>query len=122
VLHGDGKCEGAGPAIDFLMRHNTRPTAIVCYNDMTAFGAIRQLHALNLRVPEDISVVGFDDLFIATYMEPPLTTLKQPRRLMGKLAMESLLRLISGESTESPIRVPAELIIRGSTTSPPFAS
>jgi DNA-binding LacI/PurR family transcriptional regulator len=71
-----------------------------------------------LRVPEDVSVVGFDDLFIATYMQPPLTTLKQPRRLMGTLAMESLLRLISGESAESPIRVPAELIIRGSTTPP----
>ncbi len=118
VVHGDGKCEGAGPAIDVLLHRNTRPSAIVCYNDMTAFAAIRQLHALGLCVPEDVSVVGFDDLFIATYMEPPLTTLKQPRRLMGKLAMESLLRLISGESTESPIRVPAELVIRASTAPP----
>jgi LacI family repressor for deo operon, udp, cdd, tsx, nupC, and nupG len=118
VVHGDGKCEGAGPAIEILMKHPNRPTAIVCYNDMTAFGALRQLHTFNLRVPEDVSVVGFDDLFIASYMQPPLTTLKQPRRLMGRLAMESLLRLISGGCAETPTKVRAELIVRASTAPP----
>jgi DNA-binding LacI/PurR family transcriptional regulator len=118
VVHGDGKCEGAAAAINIMMDLPNPPTAIVCYNDMTAFGAIRQLNTLNVHVPDDVSVVGFDDLFIATYMQPPLTTLKQPRRLMGRLAMESLLRLISGGCAESPTKVPAELIIRASTASP----
>lgn len=118
VVHGDGKCEGGTAGIEALMSLPRRPTAIVCYNDMTAFGALRQLHIHKIRVPEDISVVGFDDLFIASYMQPPLTTLQQPRRLMGRLAMESLLRLISGEGVESPTKVPAKLIIRESTAQP----
>lgn len=118
VVHGDGKCEGGTAGVETLLGLGEPPTAIVCYNDMTAFGALRQLHIRQLRVPEDISVVGFDDLFIASYMQPPLTTLRQPRRLMGRLAMESLLRLISGEDTESATKVPAELIIRESTAPP----
>jgi DNA-binding LacI/PurR family transcriptional regulator len=118
VVHGDGKCEGAAAGVEALLSLPRPPTAVVCYNDMTAFGAIRQLHLNQMRVPEDVSVVGFDDLFIASYMQPPLTTLQQPRRLMGRLAMESLLRLISGEATESPIKVPAKLIIRESTAPP----
>jgi len=69
-------------------------------------------------VPGDVSLVGFDDLFIASYMQPPLTTLRQPRRLMGRLAMESLLKLISGESSSHVINVPAELIVRESTAPP----
>ena len=59
---------------------------------MTALGALRQLHLRKMRVPEDVSLVGFDDLFIASYTQPPLTTVRQPRRLMGRLAMESLLQ------------------------------
>lgn len=115
VVHGDGKCEGAAEGVQALLNLAGRPTAIVCYNDMTAFGALRQLHICKIRVPEDMSVVGFDDLFIASYMQPPLTTLQQPRRLMGRLAMESLLRLISGGGVESPTKVPAKLIVREST-------
>jgi len=115
VVHGDGKCEGAAEGVQALLNLAGRPTAIVCYNDMTAFGALRQLHIYKIRVPEDMSVVGFDDLFIASYMQPPLTTLQQPRRLMGRLAMESLLRLISGGGVESPTKVPAKLIVREST-------
>lgn len=118
VVHGDGKCEGAAPGVDALLGLPHSPTAIVCYNDMTAFGAVRQLHVKKIQVPEDVSVVGFDDLFIASYMRPPLTTLQQPRRLMGRLAMESLLRLISGQGTESPTKVPATLVIRDSTAPP----
>lgn len=118
VVHGEGKCEGADAAVEVLLGLSNTPTAIVCYNDMTAFGVVRQLHLNKIRVPEDISVVGFDDLFIATYMQPPLTTLQQPRRLMGRLATESLLRLISGQATESPTKVPATLIIRDSTAPP----
>jgi DNA-binding LacI/PurR family transcriptional regulator len=85
---------------------------------MTALGALRQLHLRKIRVPEDVSLVGFDDLFIASYTQPPLTTVRQPRRLMGHLAMESLLKLISGEDSSRVIKVPAELIVRESTAPP----
>jgi len=65
--------------------------------------------------PEDVSVVGFDDLFIASYTDPPLTTVRQPRRRMGQLAMESLLQLMRGENPSQAITVPAELVIRESS-------
>ena len=71
-----------------------------------------------MRVPEDISVVGFDDLFIASYTHPPLTTVRQPRRRMGQLAMESLLKLIAGEDSSRAINVAAELVVRESTAPP----
>jgi DNA-binding LacI/PurR family transcriptional regulator len=119
IVHGDGKCEGGMTGVEALLNLPKPPTAIFCYNDMTALGALRQLHLRKMRVPEDISVVGFDDLFIASYTQPPLTTVRQPRRLMGRLAMESLLKLISGEDSSSAINVPAELIVRESTAPPP---
>jgi DNA-binding LacI/PurR family transcriptional regulator len=119
IVHGDGKCEGGITGVEGLMNLPKPPTAIFCYNDMTALGALRQLHLRKMRVPEDVSVVGFDDLFIASYTQPPLTTVRQPRRLMGRLAMESLLKLISGEDSSSAIYVPAELIVRESTAPPP---
>jgi DNA-binding LacI/PurR family transcriptional regulator len=118
VVHGDGKCEGAMAAVDALLNLPKPPTAIFCYNDMTALGALHQIRVRKLRVPEDISVVGFDDLFIAGYAQPPLTTVRQPRRQMGLLAMESLLKLISGEESATTIKVPTELIVRESTAPP----
>jgi DNA-binding LacI/PurR family transcriptional regulator len=118
VVHGDGKCEGGMAGAETLMSLPNPPTAIFCYNDMTALGALRQLHLRKMRVPEDVSLVGFDDLFIASYTQPPLTTLRQPRRLMGHLAMESLLKLISGEDSSRVIKIPAELIVRESTAPP----
>jgi DNA-binding LacI/PurR family transcriptional regulator len=118
VVHGDGKCEGGMDGVETLLCLAKPPTAIFCYNDMTALGALRQLHLNGLRVPEDVSMVGFDDLFIASYTQPALTTVRQPRRLMGRLAMESLLKLISGQDSARSIKVPAELVVRESTAPP----
>ncbi len=91
------------------------PTAICCYNDMTALGAMRAIHSHRLLVPEDISVTGFDDLFFASYLQPPLTTIRQPMRRMGEMAMENLFKLMSGEESVAQVRVEARLIVRGST-------
>jgi DNA-binding LacI/PurR family transcriptional regulator len=66
-------------------------------------------------VPEDVSVTGFDDLFFAEYLEPPLTTVRQPMRRMGQMAMENLLKLMSGEDSVAQVKVAAELVVRGST-------
>jgi DNA-binding LacI/PurR family transcriptional regulator len=118
VVHGDGKSERAIAATESLLRLTDPPTAIFCYNDMTALGVLRALHAHGLRVPADISVVGFDDLFIASYTDPPLTTVRQPRRRMGLLAMESLLQLMSGQNPSQAITVAAELVIRESSGPP----
>lgn len=118
VIHGDGRSEGGMTAVETLLRLANPPTAIFCYNDMTALGALRRIHVSGMRVPDDISVVGFDDLFIASYTYPPITTVRQPMRRMGKLAMESLLELMSGRDSAVAIKVPAELIVRDSTAPP----
>ncbi|MDR3750987.1 MAG: LacI family DNA-binding transcriptional regulator [Terracidiphilus sp.] len=115
VVHGDGKPEAAMQAMDTLLALKSPPTAVCCYNDMSALGAMRSIYMHGLRVPEDISVAGFDDLFVASYTQPPLTTVRQPMRRMGKLAMENLLKLMSGEESEVKIKVEAELIVREST-------
>lgn len=91
-------------------------TALIAFNDFTALGAIRALHEAGIRVPQDVSVVGFDDIQAAAYQIPGLTTLRQPLRQMGELAATNLLRLISAGTVESPdIVVEPELIVREST-------
>jgi len=115
VVAGDGKPEGGQSAMSQLLELVDPPTAVFCYNDMSALGAIQAIRQRGLRVPEDVSVVGFDDLFFASYTQPPLTTVRQPMRRMGQLAMESLFKLMSGDESEICIKVDAELIVREST-------
>lgn len=115
VAHGDGKPEGGMAAMDTLLGLANPPTAVFCYNDMSALGALRAIHRRGLNAPDDISLAGFDDLFLASYTQPPLTTVHQPMRRMGMLAMEILLKLMAGEDSANTVRIPAELIIREST-------
>jgi DNA-binding LacI/PurR family transcriptional regulator len=114
-VYGDGKPEAALRAMDQLLALDHPPTAVCCYNDMSALGALRAIHMRGLGVPRDISVTGFDDLFLASYTEPPLTTVRQPMRRMGQLAMESLFKLMSGQESSVQIRIEPELIVRKST-------
>jgi DNA-binding LacI/PurR family transcriptional regulator len=115
IVRGDGKPEAAMTAMETLLALDHPPTAVCCYNDMSALGAMRQIRARGLRVPDDISVAGFDDLFFASYTQPPLTTVRQPMRRMGQMAMENLFKLMSGEESVVQIKVEAELIVREST-------
>jgi DNA-binding LacI/PurR family transcriptional regulator len=118
VVHGDGKPEGGTLAMNALLYLPNPPTAVFCYNDMTALGVLRSIQAHGLRVPADISLIGFDDLFFASYTQPQLTTVRQPMRQMGRMAMENLLKLMSGQPSAEAIKVPAELIVRESTAAP----
>ena len=118
VVSGDGKAKGGMIAMRNLLGLQAPPTAVFCYNDMTALGALRCIHDERLEVPQDISLVGFDDLFIASYTQPRLTTVRQPKRQLGQLAMESLFTLMSGHDSVDSISVPAELIVRESTAPP----
>ena len=79
---------------------------------------MRQILASGLRVPADISIVGFDDLYISKYLNPPLTTVRQPMREMGRMAMETLLQIFAGAESGHDIKVPGELIVRQSTAPP----
>jgi DNA-binding LacI/PurR family transcriptional regulator len=115
VVSGDGKREGAAKACADLLKLAVRPSAIVCYNDMTALGVMDAAAALGLSIPRELSVVGFDDLFFTSALQPPLTTLRQPKREMGRKSMELLLALLKEQPAERAELVRGELIIRGST-------
>jgi DNA-binding LacI/PurR family transcriptional regulator len=114
VVHGDYTPRGGEESMRKLMALRHRPTAVFCYNDMLALGAMRGIRR-HAQVPDDISVVGFDDLFFAEFLEPPLTTIRQPKMEMGKLAMEFVLKLVAGQETEKAIHIEGQLIVRGST-------
>jgi DNA-binding LacI/PurR family transcriptional regulator len=115
TCHGDGKPELGGRMMEQLLRLSDRPTAVFCYNDMTALGALRAARAQGLQVPCDLSLVGFDDLFLSSYTTPALTTVRQPKHDMGRKAMAILLELLGGSEPASEFVVKGELIIRDST-------
>jgi LacI family transcriptional regulator, repressor for deo operon, udp, cdd, tsx, nupC, and nupG len=95
------------------------PTAVFAANDEMAFGAIQEMRRLGFEVPDDVSVVGFDDLLFSEAFHPPLTTVSQPRTEIGHRAMALLLEILSGErGPNEPIVVPTTLRIRGSTAPP----
>jgi DNA-binding LacI/PurR family transcriptional regulator len=118
IVHGDGKLEGGTAAMEKLLAAPELPTAVFCYNDMTAIGALKAIRSRGLQVPTDISVVGFDDLPLTQYMEPPLTSVRQPKYEMGRIAAQVLLRLLEGSEAEQNIRVSGELVVRKSTAPP----
>jgi len=104
------------PVVQQLLALHRRFTALVCFNDMAAIGAIRALHDAQLRVPQDISVVGFDDIPQAAFQTPSLTTVRQPLHTMGKLSAELLLQhLRSRVAMPTEVAVEPELIVREST-------
>jgi LacI family transcriptional regulator len=109
---------GFEPANELLSRGGDF-TAVVCYNDESAIGAIRAFMNHGLRVPDDISVVGFDDMQSAAFHNPSLTTIRQPLNQMGEVAARILLQRIRGQAT-FPDAVPIlpELVIRESTCPP----
>jgi LacI family transcriptional regulator len=109
---------GYGPA-NQLLESGAHFTALVCYDDLAAIGAIRAFMDHGLHVPEDISVVGFDDIQGAAYNNPSLTTIRQPLQQMGMVAARILLQRIRGQATfADTIPIMPELVIRESTCPP----
>ena len=106
------------PIAQKLLERDARFTALFAYNDVAAIGAIRGLCDAGLRVPEDVAVIGFDDIPSASFHNPSLTTVRQPLRRMGEIAARTLLDCLRGKATRSAeIAVEPELVIRESTTS-----
>jgi LacI family transcriptional regulator len=119
IREGTHTAEGGQHAMTFLLRGPKRPTAVVCSNDWTAIGALHAIHAAGLRVPDDISVVGFDDIPLARYISPPLTSVRMSAGDVGSTAFDALFRLIGGERLEGDIyQVPTKLVVRASTGKP----
>ncbi|MDP2490449.1 DNA-binding transcriptional regulator CytR [Vibrio splendidus] len=116
---GDFTFEAGAQAVRQLLALPEQPTAIFCHNDAMAIGAIQEAKKLGLRVPQDLSIVGFDDIQFAQYCDPPLTTISQPRYEIGRQAMLMMLDLLKGNDVQAGSRLlEAKLVVRGSTAPP----
>lgn len=108
--------EAAYDAAHRMLDRPDRPTAVLCYSDAFAVQALRAAESLGLRVPEDVSVVGFDDSPLATGVRPALTTVRQPIADKGRRAVRTLLALMAGEAVaDERVVLPTELVVRAST-------
>jgi LacI family transcriptional regulator len=120
VQHGDFMHEGGLTRGGDLLDRSDRPTAIFAGSDQQALGVYEAARQRGLRIPEDLSVVGFDDLPVGRWVSPPLTTVRQPLTEMGEAAAEMLGTLIEGQPLASRrIELATELVVRGSTVAPP---
>ena len=119
VLEGDGTIESGRLAVEQLFVRDTLPTAFMCVNDQTALGVMLGLVARGYDIPRDFSITGFDDVPQAVFMQPSLTTIRQPRTLIGRHAMALLLQLLAGEEPpESEILLVPDLVVRNSVAAP----
>ena len=98
VLAGNGRAEGGQAAAEALRERAERPTAVFCYNDMTAIGFMKAIRAAGIGIPEDMSLVGYDDIAFASLVEPPLTTVAQAKYALGESAMRLALDLLAEQA------------------------
>jgi LacI family repressor for deo operon, udp, cdd, tsx, nupC, and nupG len=113
---GDFSAESGIRGMESLLAQGKRFTAVFCSNDEMAIGAMRALRARGQWVPEDVSVIGFDDIRFARYSDPPLTTVAQPKAELGREAMSLLIEILSGVDVPARKRILAtQLVVRGST-------
>lgn len=115
VVTGAGTLNEGRDAARQLFELSDPPTAIFAFNDRSAIGCYQAIRAAGLRVPEDVSVVGVDDIVMAEWVDPPLTTVHQPRTEMGRIAIDLLLAALDGKTVPSGVVVQPRLIVRGST-------
>jgi LacI family transcriptional regulator len=97
IVVGDHRMEGGMRALLELSRWRERPTAVLCSNDMTAIGLMREAYEHNIRIPDDLSVVGFDDIRLAEFTTPPLTTVQMSQKELAKIAFQALLNEVECE-------------------------
>jgi len=115
---GDFLMQSGAAGMEKLLQLAEPPTAVLCGNDEMAFGAIRMLHKLDLSVPGDVSIVGFDDQNMAEFYNPPLTTVHIPRHELGRRAALELIEQLEGRDVAREVVLPTRLVIRESTAGP----
>ena len=115
VEEGDFRIKGGYQAMKKFLKLLEPPRAIFAANDLLALGAMQAIQKKNFHIPEDFSVVGFNDIKLASFVYPPLTTIRQPMLEMGELAVKMLLRIIEeGEFNQRKILLKSKLVIRES--------
>ena len=121
IEEGDYKIEGGKAAMKKLLQRSPRPTAVLTANDLTAVGAMQTIKGQNLRIPDDISVIGLDDVYLTTVVEPPLSTVALPRFEIGNTAMEIMIHYLTAvpKNQETEICVFATHLVLRESTAPP---
>ena len=118
LVRGDWGCESGRQCAVELLQLNSRPTAIFACNDMMAIGVLRGAYELGIAVPDELSVIGFDDISLASFVTPTLTTVNQPKYVTGIAAVDILLRRIADRDRPTLRQeFPLELVVRESTGS-----
>ena len=119
IIEGDHTMEGGIASMEHLLAAATIPTAVLCSNDMTAIGVLHKLYRAGLRVPDDLSVIGFDDIHIAEVTIPPLTTVQMSRFEIARAAVTALRTLVEEpENSQREYNIQTDLIVRESTGAP----
>ena len=118
IKSGDMRVEGGRAAMDQLLARRVRPTAVLASNDLMAVGALQAAQNAQISVPGSLSLIGFDDLPIATMVHPPLSTIRHPRREVATAAFNLLWRVLQDEKPASCPTLHPHLIIRNSTAPP----
>jgi LacI family repressor for deo operon, udp, cdd, tsx, nupC, and nupG len=118
VVPGDFSVESGHAAAMTLLASAPAPTAIFCFSDQMALGALAACRDLGIRVPDDLSIVGFDDLASSSYLTPPLTTVRQPMREIGVRAVNLLLAIIDNVEVPRQQTLDFRVMVRGSTGAP----
>lgn len=120
MIEGTHSLEGGRDAMDQILRLKDWPTAIMCSNDLTAIGVQHAVFAANLKIPDDFSLIGFDDVHLAEYTIPPLTTIRMSCRDLARTAVHSLISQIDPDRMTPPpqLMIPTHLIVRQTTSIP----
>ena len=114
-ITSDFEFGGGLEAMQQLLKHPERPDAVFVGNDAMAFGAYQALYQAGLRIPQDMAVIGYDDIELARYMTPPLTTIHQPKDELGELAIDVLIhRIAQPGQKQQRMQLTPELVVRGS--------
>ncbi|MFC5079507.1 substrate-binding domain-containing protein, partial [Vibrio thalassae] len=118
IIESDFECDGGAKSLEALMSRGALPSSLFVCNDMMAMGAINIAHNKGVKVPEELSIIGYDDIHIAKYMTPALTTIHQPKYRLGKAAVETLLAKID-KTNEVPdvVQLEPTLVVRNSVKS-----
>ncbi|HCG6641337.1 substrate-binding domain-containing protein [Vibrio parahaemolyticus] len=115
IIESDFECEGGYQAFKKMAERGTLPSSIFVSNDMMAMGVINAANELGIKVPDDLSIIGYDDIHIAKFMSPALTTIHQPKYRLGQAAVETLVRRLDDKSNEAQVvQLEPTLVIRNS--------
>lgn len=117
IIESDFECEGGYQAFKKMAERGTLPSSIFVSNDMMAMGVINAANELGIKVPDDLSIIGYDDIHIAKFMSPSLTTIHQPKYRLGQAAVETLVRRLDDKSNEAQVvQLEPTLVVRNSVT------